>query len=780
MTNKIIMCIRGRVGEDITDEQAEAIIKRYEDEALRVQMLEGKDRETALRDVLTRDVLNRERDTYQKKRTALLDATKFKAAAATIDNMSSQGDVRLFKKGRPLGLENAVQIFLTGGKNPYEGSHASIDAQRGAIYNKYLGGMVKELDRAGLMHMFSTTDFHLPIAKELGNLNSRTPQPSTASPEIKKIAAILRKYTESMRQELNKAGAYIGSLDGWAGAQSHSAEKITGNKAEWKAATLDKVDWQRMNLNDPREIDAFLDSMYADITSGKIDGKHTANLAKRASQSRELHFKDTESWFAYNAKYGQGDFLENIVLGLDRQTRALSLMRNLGTNPKAALDKLTDGLDSGKIERIYAQLDGSANQSANHTAAVIADNIRQWNAMRQLGGAFFAQVSDLPAKAVMLQQRGAGFTEAAGNSASASMSLFTTPETRQMVADAWDIGLEAIMGNLFANFSSADGVAGSMSKITRLFYKMNLQTQWAVAQKKATAQIISHILGRQADKGYGALIPESQLMLKQYGISEAEWDTVRAGGLMQADDGRSYIVPQGLSGDVETKMRTLISGEVNAIALEPDAYIRSITNWGSRKGTVVGETARMLFQYKTFGLTYLRNVWGSVLYNSGKADFAMMAQLMVGGMAMGYVSESLRALAAGKDLPEADAATLGKSISRSGLGAIYGDMLSSYVQTGGYKSLGEAVGGPTFGFVNDAAAIPFEDKPAFAAAKLGRQSIPFNNLFYVKPVLDYAIFNSIIESSNPGWAKRSESYNTQGYMLDIARPSRTLAKDLSQ
>jgi hypothetical protein len=46
-----------------------------------------------------------------------------------------------------------------------------------------------------------------------------------------------------------------------------------------------------------------------------------------------LHFKDADSWLAYNERFGVGTLSESVVHSLDLAAQNVGLMRVFGTNP---------------------------------------------------------------------------------------------------------------------------------------------------------------------------------------------------------------------------------------------------------------------------------------------------------------------------------------------------------------------------------------------------------------------------------------------------------------
>ena len=69
------------------------------------------------------------------------------------------------------------------------------------------------------------------------------------------------------------------------------------------------------------------------------------NLAKRVSQSRELHFRTGQDWHAYHEKYGRGTILEAVASAAQLNGRAVALMETFGTNPREMLTRFMNEAD---------------------------------------------------------------------------------------------------------------------------------------------------------------------------------------------------------------------------------------------------------------------------------------------------------------------------------------------------------------------------------------------------------------------------------------------------
>src|SRR5437879_1706505 len=112
------------------------------------------------------------------------------------------------------------------------------------------------------------------------------------------------------------------------------------DRQKWAADTLQWIDAKR-TFGTTEDADKKLAEMYG----GLIDGTHMElqtfssepiipNVARKVSASRELHFKDGESWLAYNKAYGRFAPTEGWLNNMRTSANHYGLMKIFGSRPK--------------------------------------------------------------------------------------------------------------------------------------------------------------------------------------------------------------------------------------------------------------------------------------------------------------------------------------------------------------------------------------------------------------------------------------------------------------
>lgn len=215
---------------------------------------------------------------------------------------------------------------------------------------------------------------------------------------------------------------------------------------------------------------------------------------------------------------------------------------------------------------------------------------------------------------------------------------------------------------------------------------------------------------------------------------------------------------------LEISLRRFYADEMGFAVLEPDAAARRITLQGTRPGTPVGELLRAMAQFKGFPVAFTQRVLGRALLGYEPTERMLQgrnAGALIGGLiVMGYLAMTLKDLARGwspRDPTKPD--TIMAALLQSGGAGIYGDFLFAQANRFGNSAL-ETVAGPlpaTIGSIANLAATAREGeaKPA-QALNLALANTPFLSLWYVRPVLDFTILNSLRESLSPGFIARQE------------------------
>lgn len=753
-------------------------------------------------------------------------------------------------------LAVGVESMLVGTQRAKSGARSSAALAQESLKKQYLAGFATDLEHTGHFDIFASGSMDRDVARVLWAIGKEDEVKvrAAAPKEAAEIADVVYKWQEVSRLDANRNGAWIGKIDGYITRQSHDPTKIRGEGTpeaykQWQNDAINLFDIPEMMINngvvDPEKMFA---GLWTDLASGNhmravpkdepTGFKGPGNLAKKMSQGRTIVFRDADAWFDYNQKYGTGNLRESIASGLSHSADATGLMQVLGTNPRGMLDTIKADLienakQKGNIEQIAKMrdkdaeltrymdaIDGSMNIPGNAFGARLAANVRSIEMMSKLGSMIFSQLNDIAVYGSGARYQGRGFFSGM-TEAVVGLGRSLKDQDRRDLAASLGVVLDNMTGELgrVGSFSEA----GSMTKATQLFMKMNLGDWWVSRMRTSAAFGMSHHMSLQAPKAWATVGEEYQRVLSLYGIDEAKWDVIRSTASKQVD-GKEHIVPEGIRRvtdadmgrylqrigqkdsaenieqakiGIEGDLRNYFVDQTTALALDPDAKTRAIVTQATRPGTWSGEMMRFMMQFKSFTAAYMQRVMGRELYGKGyegdsligalkhgNGEFTGLSQLIVTSTMLGYASMALKDIAKGKtprdptESPAMAAKVFMAAMVQGGGAGIYGDFLFGSASRMGSGTT-EAIAGPV---VSSAARIVDLYHKAMAGDKFAARAVnealnntPFINLFYSRMVLDYMVFNRLQETMNPGYLARKEAdakqQNNQTFYI---KPSNTL------
>jgi hypothetical protein len=714
-----------------------------------------------------------------------------------------------------LGLEAA----MVGVNAPFEGAQRSVDKVAAGIMNRWGGGLLNDLKEGGLLAKFNSMkgDLERQVARALHDMNSPEPRGVEVSKDAMAIARIMKKYQDAAKARQNTAGAYIRDRAGYVVRQTHDNAKMSRDRDAWKNTIRDKLDFERMEVA-PERIEDFLDSAYDAMVTGVrlVDEvspvekafKGPGNLGKKISASRTLDFKDADAWLDYNEQYGTGDLRETFMSGLSSAARATALMDQFGTNPRAMLDRVrtkakrkyrsdakkVQSFDGGLVNLDHAmdEITGDVNIGATTRVARIMSAYRAVQTMAKLGGAWISAISDLAFMASARNYQGRSLLDAWGDAFNAPFEGLSGGDKRRM-ADLMGAGLEGQLGDFMSRFNAQDDIAGRTSKAMQMFFKLNLLGPWTDANKRGVTFAIARDMALEAASEFDALPADMQRMLTLYDIGAKEWAVLRE-AVKEGPDGRTYLMPGdvedvrgamfiGMTQAQQDRFRRkvmesyfgLLTSEADFAVPSPGARERAILRRGYRPGTSAGEAIRFITQFKSFGVVALTKVMGRQVYGQGantlREQLARGAGANMGLIntvvmttAMGYMVMQAKEVLKGREPRPADAKTLIAAMMQGGGLGIYGDFLFGEASRFGRGTLETAVG-PGIGTVANAVDLLQRTRGVVTGGeedlrgdyvRFAQGNLPFANLFYVKPALDYMLWYHMQETINPGYLRRME------------------------
>jgi len=685
-----------------------------------------------------------------------------------------------------LSVQDSVRAMLEGIERPIAGVRNSIEAQKNAVKSIQLSEFVGKMTRENLMTIFADGKLSDEIGASLWELSNKR-KPKGGNKEAIRIAEIIHETRDGQRVRMNKAGADIAEVSGYIMPQRHDiVAMLKVGKEKWVADMAGLLDTARTFGGDYEDLGDALRSAYDAMVTGvrltdplAKDAKlfqfsGPANLAKKLSRARELHFKDYASWKQWNETYGMKSLHEGVVEAMARDAESTAMLERFGTNPEAMVKAATDNVvkanrtklkaGDGTQAKIQTMIDGMMEKQkipASATLANIGSNIRAYNSVTKLGGALISSITDIPMKALEYNYQGKNFLSATSKAFMDVAYGFKSKQERVEFASMLGVYMESVVGDVGARFSSFDDVQGKAAKVTRLFFRLNGLTWWTDSHKAAFSRSMAHDLGLKAGKGFDELDADTKRLFGNYDISPADWDKMRA-GVTKLEDGRAYVLGEMIKDKkVAQKLVTYILDRQESAVITPGAREQRLATFGNTKrGTASGEFFRLVMQFKNFPLTIGTKVIGRAVYGKGKLDVPAMAYLMLMSGTFGYLAGAMKDMVKGKTPKDPlKLETVYASMAQGGGLGIMGDLLLSDASGFG-RSASSIMAGPTLGKVDEifkiySAGIRGGGSKR-SAAMFAINSIPFNNLFYTRAALDQLILLQMQEELNPGYLRRTQ------------------------
>jgi hypothetical protein len=617
-----------------------------------------------------------------QKRNRLLNAKAY----ASIMRFASESD----------DPADALSAIMVGSFKYTEDGMNSVDARQQGIMSKYAGELLAALHKEKLEKLFLSKELEPQIFKAMFDGDDFDIDVAGGK-EAKRIAEIIQITQKRMLKRKNQQGAMIAELKNYAVRQSHDPILLrAGAKtdAELEAARTSWVEYMlRPDVLDPKTFEnkpptrmgapytneEFLRDIWNNLVSGqhdKVDALRgddgqidsldsftgPANLAKKLSQSRIIHFKDGAAAHAYFKTYSRMSLSDAVMNAISHDAQSIGLMEKFGTNPKAMFDRVLKDLKDvnkananridqivkkeGRLKNQFKELDGTTRARGAGRPVIfgadfagIAAGWRMLQNMSKLGMATITSFSDIASKASFINTRtDRGIFTSYARAFSDIFRNYSSQDQKRL-AFLLNVGVDGYNGDVFARFGANDSGPGMMAKAHNIFFRLNGMNYWNNAQKVGLAKMLAADLATYADQSFTSLPNATLFNLQRYGINETEWNLMRQMDL-EAVDGNKYMTSSGVDAlpdsvisqaalakanqtrkrklkqptqamidkyrdDLATKIATYLTDSADTAIPTPGAKERAFMNFGQERGTVLGEAIRAIMQLKGFPITYV-------------------------------------------------------------------------------------------------------------------------------------------------------------------------------
>lgn len=501
-----------------------------------------------------------------------------------------------------LAPHQAVRAVLEGINSPTAGSRSSAWANQQAYLARYQGGFFAELEaeKPHLVHALADEKLDVDVLTEMWELRKGGKPGSTGNADAQWLAKKFADYAELSRTELNRLGASIGKLDGWAGVQTHDPIKmLEAGKDAWVGRIVALLDHERtfpegVTQNEAIEIlgdvfDTLITGIPNKASAAEMGQRvNPANLAKSLGKSRVLHFHDAAAALSYRDQFGYGNTISGMFEHLRHAANVAGAMETLGPNPEvmfrsiaaklqrdirnsttipeADKGRLIDKLntDAGALKHAIDVTTGLVSRPVNVTAAKISSDIRAVESMSKLGAAVVSSITDTVTAGAAAQFRGSNFLASVTRQIGGMMQGRPRAEQGE-IAYMLGEGFDGMVGHIVSNGYAIDGPVGVMGKLQEKFFKWNGLTWWTDVGRAVAARVISSELGMRAGTAFADLPPRFRHVLEQADINADEW-AVLGKAVLRVDNGKPYLTPDRVREISDVDMLPLAADRVKAIA----------------------------------------------------------------------------------------------------------------------------------------------------------------------------------------------------------------------
>lgn len=207
-----------------------------------------------------------------------------------------------------LSYPRAVLAVLEGTARGIREGRKSVAAHRLAYESRYVSDMMATLqrDHPHMVHLLGDQVFLGDVVREMFELRDGGTPGLSGNRDARAAAGVFAAYAETSRRDLNRLGANIGRLDGWAGPQAHDPYKLLGvTEDQWIAKVMGRLDLDRTFGRDQARLDqlgaehakvkAEIDAARLELRTNALDadrlGGRIADLERRRAvldRAREM------------------------------------------------------------------------------------------------------------------------------------------------------------------------------------------------------------------------------------------------------------------------------------------------------------------------------------------------------------------------------------------------------------------------------------------------------------------------------------------------------------
>lgn len=631
-------------------------------------------------------------------------------------------------------------------------------------------------------------------------------------------AKAIREVMDVLHKQYEDAGGIMGKLENYY-PQSHNAYRVhSAGFEEWANFIRPLLDRERM-INEltglphtDAELDVALRDVFAKIESNGLievqeraaQGKQSfgrgGGIAKRHRDSRFLHFKDADSFMAYNSEYGFGDAgLFHAMMGhVNVMTRDIALLQSFGPNPDGQIARIemqlkASGIQPAMLKNIRNMFDVLAGRLSSNGVLPLwyrgLRGLQDWMRSSYLGGAPVSAMTDSYYAAATAKYNGLPATKVMGQ----YFSMLNPASARdRQVARRMAFIAGSASGNSLRQARMADdygsrGVVGWMASFTNRASGLGAMTDAAANSVVLSTQ--GFMAEARASKlAWADLPPAMREAFERWDMNEVDYNNIISSRpFKEPEYGGDFMRPEdvAIAGHLDTarKYEMWMVDMSQSASNEPRLLTRAITTGGFEEGTVGRAAVSSLMMFKSFGITVVLNHMLPALRHmatqEGMSRFSRIAPMMVVLPILGAAAIQSRQVLYGKTQRDMNNPKFWLAASMQGGGfGIFGDfMFTDFSRFN--QDFVTTMGGPVAGFLNDGVrvfngnfnrALDDGQETKFAAQlyQMTERNIPAVKLWYSRLLLERLMLDQLERAIDPTFDTR------------IRRQEQRMKKELGQ
>lgn len=717
--------------------------------------------------------------------------------------------------GKPGDAVAAMEAQITG-KSARSGSSVNQDpvAASRANYVRYMGFLENALSKPELKifkGLLPGDPLTLKIDTELEALRLKKPLGTSGSDIALSIAKKFREAQDAVFNEAKAVNPYLSENHLYLFTRSHNQALVA--KVTQDVWVKDAMAAFGKNLiGSSTDIDKFLGDTYKEIKSGlPPEGKDTTSRfwepqgtggsqAVRNAGQRVFVANDAKAEFDYNAKYGDSLY-NSFMKQAQRQADYVATVNKWGTKPADNFQRLFNnvyrGVDTPEQKQMLlnnkddlkAQFDATQATSSNAAWSIqgrLAQGLMAAENLSMLGNHGPRTLTSGPAMMAQLRD-GYGlnlFDQATVAARTLGRLLENYKDAGVSVMKRIGVMPMSVARDMANQIAGGNGQPlGKVGEFSRLAGKLTLADYVTNAWKFAMASEDSYQLGKLSDTHFGDMQPQTQEMLRRYGLGDRNWEVVRHAldsdgrmtpeALRQVPDEIVNQISTGgkvnttetmrLRGELVQNLGTFLNERASMTVGESNASSRYAAYGLSDINKADGIARNFLMQFKQVSITrgqLLQRTWRSGGGNT--ANISGTLQYLLQMAFAGAMGQQIVEMGAGREpLDMKDPKIVAHMIRSTGILGFYGDILADFVTAPDPDKMQRFMQGDMLGpslstlikggqdvFRTGRGVMQYAEGKTRENQYGGKQwaelihsLTPGQNIFYAKGALDYTLFN---------------------------------------